>query len=154
MENEFSQEEYWMEKFLRDMTKMQRIHESGHTLFGQSEAWKSQGYGWHNPLLPPEYRRCCLTGKMIQESPAGDLYYLTACYYELITGCRAPCNFELDHTWKEYVLLSCVRWKPEHQKAMIGMIAQSTRWQKEKRIQDAGKLLKTVFSEKFLDGIL
>lgn len=143
-----------MQNLLLDIEAMRRVHEKGRTCFDQSEEWKNCRYGWHNPLFPPEYRRCCLKGEIFCPNAASDLYYFTARCYETMTGYQAPGNFELDNAWKNRIALRCVGWNPKNREAVMGMMKGCTRWQNKKRIQDAEKLLKTVFSETVLDGML
>lgn len=136
---------------LRDIEQMQKIHEKGETCCDQSEEWKTHVCGWHNSRFPPEYRQCCLNGKEFEMNASCDLYYFMSCYYEKISGCKAPYNFELVHSWKKSVLISLKDWDAAEQKAVIAMIADCTRWKKEQRIQDAGKLLQKDFMKAVVD---
>ncbi len=128
---------------LEHLRRMREVHESGGTCYAQSKEWRNCAYGWHNPLFPPEYRHFCLKGGAFGAEPSCDLYYFMACYYERITGKKAPHNFEMDRSWKEQVRICAVAWEPEQQEVLLGVIACCTRWKRQRRVQNAGELLKT-----------
>lgn len=134
-------EETNLRLLLENIKKMQTIHKAGGTYYANSKEWQNCAYGWHNPLFPPEYRSCCLKGESFTANPSSDLYYFMACYYENITGQKAPYNFELDHIWKDRLFACFSEWSPTHQMAVLHIIANCTRWKKGKRIQNAGELL-------------
>lgn len=136
-------EETNLRLLLENIKKMKAIHETGDTYYANSREWQSCAYGWHNPLFPPEYRACCLKGERFQANPSCDLYYFMACYYENITGYKAPHNFELDHIWKERLFTCHTEWNPARRAAVFRIILNCTRWKKVRRIQNAGELLKT-----------
>lgn len=136
-------EETNLRLLLENIKKMQIIHETGHTCYADSREWQNCAYGWHNPLFPPEYRACCLKGESFTANPSSDLYYFMACYYETITGQKAPYNFELDHIWKERLFICFKERGSVYGTAVLHIIANCTRWKKRKRIQNAGELLKT-----------
>lgn len=131
--------------FLRDIENMQRIHAKGETCFDKQNEWKNPVCGWHNSRFPPEYRQCCLNGKEFEMDASCDLYYFMSRYYEHITGCKAPYNFEIVRSWKKDVLSSLRNWDAAEKNAVIAMIAGCTRWQRGRRIQDAKKLLQKEF---------
>lgn len=124
---------------------MQIIHDTGRTFYDYSAEEKKCAYGWHNPLFPPEFRRCCLNGKYFQATPSCDLYYLMASYYENLTCHKAPHNFELNQSWKKYIAENSVSWTNVQRSATIDMIAGCTRWKNHQRISNAGELLNTDF---------
>lgn len=141
--NEAVTEGMRLQLLLKNIREMQVIHAAGRTCCDKLKEWNNRTYGWHNPLFPPEYRSCCLKGADFEADPSCDLYYFMAYYYESITGQKAPHNFELDGMWKTRLLVYFPVWGPTYQEAVLGIVANCTRWKRRRRIQDAGKLLKT-----------
>lgn len=139
---ETSEREY-LRTLRSGLIRLRSFHEAGETCYDKERSWTERTYGWHNALFPPEYRRCCLSGKEFHMSAACDLYYYMAGFYEKTTGQRAPHNFELNLAWKSCVQTQTEGWDDAHQTALIGMIAGCTRWSADDRIRDAGELLRT-----------
>lgn len=129
----------------RYIENMQTVHAAGHTWYEYSVEGKNSTYGWHNPLFPPEFRRCCLNGKNFNATPSCDLYYFMADYYENLTCHKAPHNFELNPSWKNCVAENSTACSKTQQKAITDMIAGCTRWKNSHRIANANELLKTDF---------
>lgn len=136
-------EKEYIEKLMEDLFMLKAVHETGETYYNKTKIWNQKDYGWHNPLFPPEYRRCCLNEKKFQMNASCDLYYLMACYYEKITGRKAPNNFETNRLWKDYIVQHTSDWLPGYQTAWIHLIEDCTRWQDKYRIQNAMELLDT-----------
>lgn len=128
---------------LNKIYNLQQIHITGCTCYDKSDEWKMCAYGWHNPLFPPEYRQCCLTGEHFEAEPSCDLYYFMAQYYESLTCHKAPYNFELDHSWKHCIMSHSTIQNPIIQSSISDIIAYCTKWQRKKRIQNAEDLINT-----------
>lgn len=138
----FLSEEESLQVLLDKIYRLQPIHTAGRTCCDKSDEWKMRLYGWHNPLFPPEYRRCCLTGEQLEVEPSCDLYYYMAHYYEILTGQKAPYNFELDRSWRRCIASHSAIQTPLLQTALNDIIEGCTRWQYRKRIRNAAELIK------------
>lgn len=134
-----------LEILFRSVKIMQAAHASGSTYYDFSIDAAGSVFGWHNPLFPPEYRRCCLDGKPFQATPSCDLYYFMADYYEQLTYHRAPHNFELNRSWKNLVTERSGIWTKTQTKSVVEMIAICTKWKSSQRIANADELLKMDF---------
>lgn len=103
------------------------VHESGAYCYDTTEDWRRVRYAWHNPLLPPEYRRNCLSGKPCDMNLDYDFYYFTACCYEKMTGCKAPYDFVINRSWKKNLKKRMEGWDIEYQKLVFGLIETCTK---------------------------
>lgn len=88
-----------------------------------------QAYGWHNPHFPPEYRKTCLSGKLHKTDMHTEIYYTMACWYERISGMRAPCDFAVYSDWKGRILAArtCEALTTEQKERLIRAIEIGTR---------------------------
>lgn len=109
------------------LKRIDQLHEAGGCFYDAAKERSGVRYAWHNPLLPPEYRRRCLNGKAAAAEPQYDIYYFTACFYEKLTGSRAPYDFEINRTWKEILKKRMEGWDAEYQENVLRLIETCTR---------------------------
>lgn len=107
--------------------RINQVHESGAYCYDMAGDWRRTGYAWHNPLLPPQYRRSCLNGRACDMNPGYEFYYFTAFCYEKMTGCRAPYDFGINLSWKKILKKRMEGWNMEYRKVVFDLIETYTK---------------------------
>ena len=94
-----------------------------------------RAYGWHNPHFPPEYRRACLRGGPYEVDIYTEVYFMMACWYEAISGKKAPGDFSLCPDWKNNIRHAdiCKEISIEETEQIIRAIETGTRRNKQER---------------------